>query len=159
LDPVPGNDTASTVVVVEARVPGTGVEPRLAFGYVPDLGSELPSDLADVFWADGEEFRVLADERPTDPLGQEHRAHETHPSYSPDGRRLAFAADRELVADGTVGSSYSLEGRQRLMVGTTQAGETGLVAVTPLDYDRDPAASDEEPAWSPDGTRLAFVRS
>lgn len=158
LDPVPANDAASTVVVVEPRVPGAGVEPRLAFGYVPDLGRELPSDLADVFWADGEEFRVLADERPTDPLGQPHRAHETHPTYSPDGRRLAFSADRELVGDGTGGSS-SLEGRQRLMVGTTRPGTTGLVDVSPLDYARDPAASDEEPAWSPDGTRLAFVRS
>lgn len=111
-----------------------------------------------MFWADGEEFRVLADERLTDPLGQEHRAHETDPSYSPDGRRLVFAADRELVSDPTAGTAY-LDGRQALVVATTQPGETGLVDVAPLDYERDPEASDEEPAWSPDGTRLAFVRS
>ncbi|WP_146237532.1 DUF11 domain-containing protein [Georgenia satyanarayanai] len=158
LDPVPGNDAASTVVVVDPRVPGTGVEPRLAFGYVPDLDAELPSDVADVFWADGEEFRVLADERPTDLLGRRHRAHETHPTYSPDGRQLVLAADRELVGAPT-GGPPSLGGRQQLMVGTTRPGTTGLVDVVPLDYDRDPEASDEEPAWSPDGTRLAFVRS
>src|SRR5690625_5347497 len=45
------------------------------------------------------------------------------------------------------------------MVGRTSPGSTGLVDVAPLDYARVAGTSDEQPAWSPDGTRIAFLRS
>ncbi|HLT82769.1 MAG TPA: hypothetical protein VKZ83_00940 [Phototrophicaceae bacterium] len=144
LDPQPGNDTATVDVDVRPGELRPGREPRLAFGYVPD--GELPSDVADVYWADGGEFRVLAEQTAPDPDGR-RLVTETHPSYSPDGRQLVLAADRELT------------GVHQLLVGRTQEGLTGLVDLAPLDYERTSAASDDQPAWSPDGTRIAFVRS
>src|SRR5438034_3423741 len=56
------------------------------------------------------------------------------PSWSPDGRRLAFQAYRTST----------------WQIWTMNADGTDLRAVT------DDAADYREPAWSPDGTRIAF---
>jgi hypothetical protein len=91
------------------------------------------------------------------------------PAWSPDGSKLAFASDQEIVviaADGTgrvtlapvgQGPSWSPDGTKLAFstlvdICTMNADGSGLVKVT-----NDPGL-DQDPAWSPDGTRIAFSR-
>ena len=67
------------------------------------------------------------------------------PSWSPDGAKIAFTS-------GSGGGQYD--------VFVINSDGSGLVNLTdnyvgPPDYTR---IDDEEPAWSPDGTRIAFLR-
>ena len=69
-----------------------------------------------------------------------HPAHDTHPAWSPDGRKIAFASNRR--------NGFSLE------IYVMNADGDGLVQLT---TDHPPAVNDEFPAWSPDGTKIAFA--
>ncbi|MGZ8469784.1 MAG: S41 family peptidase [Gemmatirosa sp.] len=64
-------------------------------------------------------------------------------TWSPDSRRLAYASDR----DGRWRVWIHDFAARRETVLTAGAGEAG-----------DPSAGDVAPRWSPDGTRIAFVR-
>jgi hypothetical protein len=94
------------------------------------------------------------------------------PAWSPDGAKLAFSSQFDLVvmaADGTgrvtlapavLGPSWSPDGTKLAFysssyddIYTINADGTGQVKVT-----NDPTV-DQDPAWSPDGTRIAFSRS
>jgi uncharacterized repeat protein (TIGR01451 family) len=64
-------------------------------------------------------------------------ADDMQPAWSPDGRRLAFASNRDGDYDVyVIDSTY----------------KTGLVNLTPANPGRD-----ELPAWSPDGTRIVYA--
>ncbi|HCK16724.1 TPA: hypothetical protein DHW51_21535, partial [Candidatus Poribacteria bacterium] len=64
-----------------------------------------------------------------------HPAYDGQPSWSPDGRRIAFVSDRDLNYEIYVMDSNG-NNLRRL---TNHLGE------------------DESPSWSPDGQRIAFV--
>lgn len=74
---------------------------------------------------------------------------EREPSWSPDGRRLAFSSDRVapvVLRPEAPGEGYGRYGLYELEL------ETGRV-----DSLLDTAGDDHNPVWSPDGRKLAFL--
>jgi Tol biopolymer transport system component len=69
------------------------------------------------------------------------------PSWSPDGTKLAF---RSVLPGGP----YPFDEHGRLFI--VNRDGTGLRQLTP---ETTPDSSDDDPSWSPDGTRLIFSRS
>jgi len=68
----------------------------------------------------------------------------TWPTWSPDGKRLAFTVDRSVIATGTAHSVLELW--------TVNADGRGLRRVTTPAGD-----APDEAAWSPDGRRIAYT--
>jgi WD40-like Beta Propeller Repeat len=68
------------------------------------------------------------------------------PAWSPDGSRIAFGASG---VGGVPGQAVG-----RALIEVIDADGTGMHALT----DPPPGAEDSSPSWSPDSTRVAFVR-
>lgn len=69
-----------------------------------------------------------------------------HPSWSPDGKRLAFSAIHTRHRPGEQGSVH-------LIVLDMTLGRWECLTPNSLDF------SNTRPTWSPDGTKIAFTRS
>ena len=74
---------------------------------------------------------------------------DTDPSFSPDGRYLAFTR----MSPGGVGPGA---GRGRILIADVATGAIRGRITPPPEYS---TSSDAQPAWSPDGTTLAFTRT
>jgi len=70
-----------------------------------------------------------------------HPSADQDPAWSPNGSRIAFASSRE-------GSHFDIH--------VMNADGSGVVNLTPLADSTDSGEAGIEPAWSPDGTRIAY---
>lgn len=93
--------------------------------------------------ADGSQETVLplADRGPRD--------RDTDPTFSPDGKLLAFT--RITAVEGTYGQE-----RSRVLIADVATGEIRGRVSPPTEHT---LSSDAQPAWSPDGKLLAFTRT
>ena len=87
----------------------------------------------ELFTVDADGSNATQPQRLTD-----HFAFDTWPSFSPDGRFIAFQADRNSVNDDI----YALFNTTNEIFRLTSAG-----------------GPDQNPVWSPDGTKVAFTSS
>ena len=67
---------------------------------------------------------------------------DTHPSWSPDGKRIAFASNRDGNRDGN---------RENYEIYVMDADGNNQQRLTDNDF------YDTHPSWSPDGERIAFI--
>jgi Tol biopolymer transport system component len=87
--------------------------------------------------AGGKPLRLLTRQNKSNP------ATDTAPSWSPDGKTIAFQSTRDQVLTGHTWSLFAVNVR------------TGAISrIAP-----DSTNNDLEPNWSPDGTKLVFVRT
>ena len=90
-----------------------------------------------VMRADGSESRRLTNDR----------VHDATPAWSPDGRSIAFAHAPGLGTENAEGVIVVMNGDGRGRVEITRHPETPEVVF------------DSQPAWSPDGSLIAFARA
>jgi polyisoprenoid-binding protein YceI len=156
-------------------------EPCRGGGRLPEGGGRL---LFSAITDDDTEhlFTIGADGRGLRRVGGDD-AHELDPTWSPDGRRIAYAraepyqfsvppsvhvirADgsgrRDLTpGDYSVQPDWSPDGRHLAVTSITGSGQVNKISIVPLDGSgsgilaRTPSLADSEPRWSPDGRRLA----
>ena len=94
-----------------------------------------------VIQADGSNLRKLTD----------NRAIDLCPSWSPDGKHIAFYSNRDRDLNYTGDKIFSSKGPGAFQIYIMQADGQQVQRLT------NTTANDITPAWSPDGSRIAFA--
>jgi len=100
----------------------------------------------------GERGIYVADADGTDAIRLTDGPNDGHPSWSPDGSRIVFAS---TAYDPTIAFCDGLPGQEFLCPTDLYAMDADGSNVTRLTSE---PAAEFQPAWSPDGSRIAFVR-
>jgi Tol biopolymer transport system component len=74
----------------------------------------------------------------------------SQPAFSPDGRRIAFVSDRDGHGDVARGEDENSFANELYLMDVAGRNQRRLTETEKLD--------EQTPAWSPDGTRIAFAR-
>jgi len=130
--PNPTNDEAGTEQAIWAVNLKGGMPRKLGNGIAPDVSSS--GEVA--FVSDGEIWTVPLSASTAAKQLFKARGKNGSPAWSPDGKTLAFASDRE----------------DHSFIGLYQLGSNTVRYIAPS-VDRD-----HSPRWSPDGKEIAFVR-
>jgi len=130
--PNPTNDAAGTEQAIWAVNLKGGMPRKLGNGIAPDVSSS--GEVA--FVSDGEIWTVPLSASTAAKQLFKARGKNGSPAWSPDGKTLAFASDRE----------------DHSFIGLYQLGSDTVRYIAPS-VDRD-----HLPRWSPDGKEIAFVR-
>ncbi|WP_194164874.1 DUF11 domain-containing protein [Pseudactinotalea sp. HY160] len=187
IDPVADNDEVA--ITIDAAAPTYPETERIAFSLRGEQPSEyysgppshdLVQSVPEPAGAAGpDSYLVLADSvfpELTFPggagTGTPYPTDEDNIDYSPDGGRVVYDRISEHQLD--IGSGYATSARQLVVADVygRQQGDLGepgtldLANITALTDpvvdvgdDRDALYTDSEPVWSPDATRVAFVRA
>ena len=137
------DDDGTTIHVVSAR---GGRTRRLSDGGVDDLPAWSPDGRQIAFSSrrgDTSQIYVMRSDGSAERRLTTGPGSATDPAWSPDGTRIAFTR----VAERSTGDIH--------VIGTDGRGETRLTDPT-IPTEQIPP-SDDQAAWSPDGTRIAFV--
>ncbi len=170
---------SARATVAAPRSPGASVEPgangRIAF--VSDRYASTPN----IFTVDPTNPAAVSRLTGCKPTSCPGGA--LSPAWSPDGRLIAFVRDADGAGSGAIYEMFAGGGGQHA-VGTltgewpTWSPDASQLAFAsaagglpnedifvddsgglgaPVDISNDPASADLQPAWSPDGTRIAYV--